>query len=241
MRVQTAAKQERVKFYVEKQSFWVQASVIFMALSAAFRLFGCWGLWEDSFFAVSQIALPLCCNILFILCVLLLGKKALWSTALPALLGVAFFIIKAFTFDNWIHTLLCLLLYLLVAVLYTGTVFGFIRTKWLLAPLFGLPFLYHVLVEDMAALRDTARPVSLAAGMQELSVLCIMLSLLFLSFAMKKHRAEKPGELPKIKDPKVIPPAPEPAAGTPAQDKTQAEAPAAEPEKARPAAPGEAK
>ena len=36
--------------------------------------------------------------------------------------------------------------YLLGAVLYTGTVFGIIRTKWLLVPLFGLPFLYHIFV-----------------------------------------------------------------------------------------------
>lgn len=203
-----ALKERRVKFYVEKRSMWVQAAVIFMALSAVFRLIGCWGLWNDRFFAVSQIALPLCCNLLFILCLLLLGRRAFWLTSLPVLLGVIFFIIKSFTFASWIHTILCLMLYLLVAVLYTATAFGVVRTKWFLVPLFGLPFLYHVFVEDLAALRDTANPVTLSAGMQEISVLCVMLALLFTAFAMKKQKPRQEVELPKIKDPKVIPPAP---------------------------------
>lgn len=196
----------RAKFYVEQQHWAVQTAIIFMALSAVFRIVGCWGKWNDTFFAATQIALPLMCNILFILCLVLLGKKALWLTAVPALMGVVFFIIKSFTFESWIHTVLCILLYLLVAVLYTGTVFGFIRTKWLLVPLFGLPFLYHIFVEDLAALRDTANPVSLSAGLQEISVLCVMLSLLFTAIAMKKKKPQTEVELPKMKAPKVIPP-----------------------------------
>ncbi len=196
----------RAKFYVEQQGWATQAAIIFMALSAVFRIVGCWGKWNDAFFAATQIALPLMSNILFILCIVLLGKKALWLTAVPALMGVVFFVIKSFTFESWIHTVLCILLYLLVAVLYTGTVFGFIHTKWLLVPLFGLPFLYHIFVEDLAALRDTANPVSLSAGLQEISVLCVMLSLLFTAFAMKKKKPQTEVELPKMKAPKVIPP-----------------------------------
>ena len=124
-------KTEKISFYTERKSALVQASVIFMLLSAMFRLVGCWGRWNDAFFAATQIALPLACNLLFILLVLTLGRRALWTTVLPVLLGVVFFIIKSFTFDSILHTILCILLYLLVAVLYTGTVFGRIRTKWL--------------------------------------------------------------------------------------------------------------
>lgn len=203
---ETATKKQRVKFYVEKQSVWVQAAVIFMALSAVFRLVGCWGMWGDSFYAATQIALPLCCNLLFILCILLLGKKLFCLTAFPVLLGVVFFIIRAFSFDSWLHTVLCILLYILIAVLYTGTAFGLIRTKWFLAPLFALPFLYHVFIEDLAKLRDPVNPLTFFAGMQEMSVLCVMLSLLFTVFAMKKQKQEKEVELPKMKAPKVIVP-----------------------------------
>lgn len=203
---ETATKRQRAKVYVEKQSVWVQAAVIFMALSAVFRLVGCWGMWGDRFFAATQIALPLCCNLLFILCILLLGKKLFCLTAVPVLLGVVFFIIKAFTFDSWLHTTLCILLYILVAVLYTGTAFGFIRTKWLLVPLFALPFLYHVFIEDLAKLKDAVNPLTFADGMQEMSVLCVMLCLLFTAFAMKKQKPIKEVELPKMKAPKVIVP-----------------------------------
>ena len=203
-------KTEKISFYTERKSALVQASVIFMLLSAIFRLVGC---WNDAFFAATQIALPLACNLLFILLVLTLGRRALWTTVLPVLLGVVFFIIKSFTFDSILHTILCILLYLLVAVLYTGTVFGRIRTKWLLVPLFGLPLLYHIFVEDLNAMRS-ANPPSFDAGMQEVSVLCIMLSLLLLSIAMKKKKPESLPDLPKMKAPKVI----VPGKGEPAAD-----------------------
>ena len=209
----------RAKFYVEQQHWAVQTAIIFMALSAVFRIEGCWGKWDEPFFAATQIALPLMCNILFILCLVLLGKKALWLTSVPVILGVVFFIIKSFTFDSWLHTILCILLYLLVAVLYTGTVFGIIRTKWLLVPLFGLPFLYHIFVEDLAALRDSANPVTFSAGLQEISVLCVMLALLFTAFAMKKKKPQTEVELPKMKAPKVIPP--KKAEETPATEKPE--------------------
>ncbi len=61
---------------MDKTGALVHAAVIFMALSAAFRLVGCWGLWTDQFFAAAQIALPLICNLLFILCLLLFGGRA---------------------------------------------------------------------------------------------------------------------------------------------------------------------
>ena len=224
-------KKEKLKFYVEPKGFPAQCAVILMGLAIVFRIVGCWGLWADRQFAVAQIALPIAAGLLFILLVLLLGKHALWTTSLPVLMGVVFFVIKSLTFESRLHTVLCILLYLTVAVLYVLTVFGVIRTKWLLIPLFGLPFLYHVFVEDLAALRDTAHPVTFAAGLQEISVLCIMLALLFLSIGIRRKKTElEDMELPKMKAPKVLAPqsAPAPAAEEPAAEKPVAEEPAAE-------------
>ncbi len=187
-------KETRIKFYVERTGFWTEASLIFMALAIVFRVIGCWGLWNDRYFLLSQIVLPIASGLLFILLLALLGKHALWTTFLPVLGGVAFFVLKALTFENTTQMLLCLLLYAVVAIVYCGTVFTLIRTKWLLVPLFLLPFCYHVGVEDIARLRDTVNPVTFTAGMQEMSVLAIMLSLLFASLAMKKLVKEpKPG------------------------------------------------
>lgn len=133
---------------------------------------------------------------LFIVIVLYMGKRFFSLTAIPVLLGVVFFIIKALGFDNILHTVLCILLYLVVAMLYTGTVFGVIRTKWLLVPLFGLPFLYHILVEDRNTLLANEKAMSLAEWLPEISVLCIMLALLLITFAMKKRDFSKPATEP---------------------------------------------
>lgn len=217
-----ADNRKKTRFYVDRHSPLVKAAWIFMIMSAVFRILGCWGLWNDSFFLATQIALPLAANLLFILFVVLLGGKALWLTALPVLMGVMFFIIKSFTFTSWVHTVLCIALYMLVAVLYCATVFGVIPTKWPLVPLFALPFIYHVAVEDVAKLRDKANPLSFAEGLQEMSVLCIMLALLVTALAMKKKKTSMEGvELPKIKDPVVIVPE-----KTPAEPANAAETPA---------------
>ena len=200
-------KKQRIKFYAEPKGFFVQAAVTLMALAVVFRVIGCWGLWTDRFFALTQIALPAAACLLFILLVLLLGRRALWTTFLPVLMGVAFFAIKAFGFESKLHMVLCLLLYLAVAVLYVITVFALIPTKWLLVPLFAAPFLYHIIAEDLPALNNTAAPVTFSAGMQEMSVLCIMLALLFTSLGMKKKTPQlEDADLPKIKDPVVVQP-----------------------------------
>ena len=214
---QAKTKPARAKFYIEKESRWVYTAMILMVMSAVFRLIGCWNKFSDSYFAITQIALPLACNLLFILVIMTVGKKFFFLTTVPVILGVVFFILKAFTFESLLHTVLCVLLYVLVAVIYTATAFGYIRTKWFLVPLFGLPFLYHIFVEDAAAIKNNA--MSFSAGMQEMSVLCVMLSLLCIAFAMKKKKPVIEGELPKIKDPVVIVP------------EKQPEAPAAEPVK----------
>ena len=102
-------------------------------------------------------------------------------------------------------------------MIYTGTVFGLIRTKWLLPPLFGLPFLYHVCIEDVAKLNDTVNPMTFAYGMQELSVLCVMISLFCVGMGLKKKMPAQPADLPKIKDPVVVPPKAEEPAAAPAE------------------------
>ena len=217
-------KDSKIKFYVERTGFWTEAALIFMVLAIVFRVIGCWGLWNDSYFLLTQIILPIASGLLFIVLLALLGRHALWTTFLPVLGGVAFFVLKALTFENTTQMLLCLLLYAVVAIVYCGTVFTLIRTKWLLVPLFLLPFLYHVGVEDIARLRDTVNPVTFTAGMQEMSVLCIMLSLLFTALAMKKL----------VKEPKKAKAAQqeEPAPEKPAQEQpvfVQPEEPVTEP------------
>ena len=107
-------------------------------------------------------------------------------TALPVLMGVVFFMVKAFTFETMTHTVLCLILYTAVLVIYSLTIFGIIRTKYLLYPLFGLPLLYHIFVEDMQIYILAEPPVPFFEWLPEISVLCIMAALLCVSVAMRK-------------------------------------------------------
>ena len=191
-------ERDKLRYSVSRKNIFVKLSALLMGLSALLRLFGYCGFWanKDAAFIYTQIALPILCNVLFIVIVLYMGKRLFSLTAIPVLLGVVFFIIKALGFDNILHTVLCILLYLVVAMLYTGTVFGVIRTKWLLVPLFGLPFLYHILVEDRNTLLANEKAMSLAEWLPEISVLCIMLALLLITFAMKKRDFSKPATEP---------------------------------------------
>ena len=135
-----------------------------------------------------QILLPLAANLSFVLILLRDGRDRLYRTAIPVWLGCVFFAVKALGFPSRLHTVLCLLLYALVAVLYTLTVTGRIPTQKLLWPLFSLPLLYHIFVEDA---QKIGWP--LHDWLPEISVLLCMLSLLLVSLAMKK-RLPAPGE-----------------------------------------------
>ena len=108
-------------------------------------------------------------------------------TALGVLFGVLFFIIKAFTFASRLHTILCVILYLTVLTLYSATVFGLLPTKKLLYPLFGLPLLYHIFVEDMQIYVLADPPVPYVQWLPEISVLLIMAGLLCISLGMEQE------------------------------------------------------
>jgi hypothetical protein len=78
-------------------------------------------------------------------------------------------------------------LYLAVLVLFCGTLLGFLPTKKLLYPLFGLPLVYHILVEDTQYYFFADPPVPVWYWMPEISVLCIMAGLLCLSISLKAY------------------------------------------------------
>ena len=102
-------------------------------------------------------------------------------------LGGAFFLLKATTFTP-LHRGLCTLLYLTVLALFSATVLGWLPTKKLLYPLFGLPLIYHLLVEDPGKYFFADPPVPVWDWLPELSVLCIMAGLLSLSVSLKTER-----------------------------------------------------
>ncbi len=125
-------------------------------------------------------------SVVFFIVVLAWGERYPQLTVIPVVMGVVFFAVKAFTFETLTHTMLCLILYSGVLVLYSLTIFEIIPTKHLLYPLFGLPLLYHIFVEDMKLYILADPPPPLFEWLPECSVLSIMAALLALSVGMKR-------------------------------------------------------
>lgn len=181
-------KKKKIRYHIEPDGVLTRVAVCFMALSMALRGVWCLLWWEEASQAglIVHAVLPLCACALFIVCLLLCGRRALWLSFFPVLIGVVFFILRAADFAWW-HLFLCTLLYLLVAALYGAAVFSLMPVKNLLAPLFALPLLFHIFVQDMVLQRET---MTAPLWLQEGSVLCIMAGLLCVALGMRGE--EKP-------------------------------------------------
>lgn len=206
----------RIKFYVEKNSFWAHSASILLGMATVFQFIGCWGFWDDRFTALTQLLLPMASFVLFILVLNLLGKQALWLSFLPFLGGVGFYGLQAWNAEDKLLMVIGVVCCVLAAVLYCGTVFSLIRTKWLLVVLFGAPFCYRAFYRDVLLLRDLENPVHFADGMREMSLLCVLFALTLLSLGMKKlvkERKKKGAEQPETPTaPAAVPSAPAPVA-----------------------------
>lgn len=178
---------QRTVYWLPSIRGMVILSALLMAASGLIRI--AWAVGEEAMppsIFLFQVLLPLWANLCFVWILFLDGRERLYRSAIPVWLGCVFFAVKAFYFVSMLHTVLCLLLYALVAVLYTATVTGFIPTQALLWPLFGLPMLYHIFVEDRQKAGWT-----LHEWLPELSVLCCMAALLCLSLAMRRRPVEE--------------------------------------------------
>ena len=136
-----------------------------------------------------HLVMPVAAAVIFLAGLAAGGKWAKAAGITAVVVGVVFFIIKAATFTP-IHQTLCTILYMAVLCLFTLTVLGLLPTKKLLYPLFGLPLIYHLLVEDTQAYFFADPPVPVIEWMPEISVLCIMAALLSLSIALEVRKAE---------------------------------------------------
>ncbi len=196
-------------FYVEKGSFFSHASVVILAVAVAARLLGTMSLWSNSFLLATQILLPIGCALLFSLFLLLLGRIALWTTILPVLGGAAFFILSASGAGFGLQMIVCIVMSFAATFIYTATLAGMFRTKWLNVIIFVLILVYQIAFHAVPSFGNSVEPISFAAGMVQISSICFVLALLFASLAFRRRKLDvNPVELPKIKDPKVIPPAP---------------------------------
>ena len=197
-------KKNTARYFVENDSLFSYGAVIFFLLSFVFCILGSLGRWDDRFFIISQVILPAACTLVFVVFMKLFGQRLFFMTCLPAVLGLAFFVIRAFTYENIAYLIISVVLSLSSVFLYTAVVVGWIKRKWPLIPIFLVDFFFDAYVKGYHTLRNPEIAVSFSAVMQEISVLFIILAMLFVSLAMKNKRGIESMGLPKIRSPKVI-------------------------------------
>ena len=191
---------EKLRYSVDRNSIFVKLTVILLGLSVLFRLIGCWGFWntQDKGYIWLQVILPVIACGLYIALILRFGSS-FSLTAAPVVLGAVFFIAHAFTLSGWLLIAVSVVLVLLVTVGYCAVVFGAVVNKLFLLPLFGLPFLYKLMINDRATLLAKPGAMPLEYWLPELSALCILLALCLITFAMKKK------ELPRLETVEGVP------------------------------------
>ena len=218
-------EESKKKMYVNRDGFCAEASMLFMALAMVFLLIGSIGRWDNLQYLITQVALPVFGGLLFLLLVLVAGRKAFWTTVIPVLLIAAYFVFRAMgmTEENELKRVGLIFFFLVIVVLY-ALAFSQHWMKWLLAAVLLGIFLFRVVIMDVPVLLDAEKPVLFMDGVQEMSILAVTLSMLFITLAMRtvekpvkrkaaKPAEEKPAEPEKKPEPQPVypEPAPEPA------------------------------
>lgn len=199
--------EEKKKLYVERDGFWTEAAMLLMALAMVFRLIGSIGRWEDMHYMTTQVALPIVSGLLYLLCLLFFGKRAFWTTVIPVVAGLVFFIFRIMGLESEWLKVGWIAFYLVIVVLY-AMCFSHPGLKWALAAVLLLTLAYHIGILDLPRLMDLENPVSFLDGMEEMSILGVIFSMLFLSLAMRSG-AKSAGKEEKPEKAEPIPAASE--------------------------------
>ena len=180
----------------EKQSFRIiarhPAAIISMAafaLCIPTQILGYAHRLDEPLIAVPVVLLTVLSAVLMIVMTLKFGQKALWVSIFPVIIGVLGFAFKLFIDPretSLLHHIFAAVLYAAIIAIWSLTVLYIIRTKWLLVILFLIPFLKHVIMNDLPVLLRKADPVSGSTWMKELCMLFFMLAMMFSAMSFEK-------------------------------------------------------
>ncbi len=180
----------------EKQIFRIRAghpaakaSALAFACCVPLQILGYADRLNDPLVAAALVSLPVLSALLMIAVNLKIGQTALWFSVFPVFIGVLGFSFKIVLDprgDTLLHHAAAAALYLAIVGLWALTVLGVIRTKWILAILFLIPLLKHILVNDLPVLIGAAAPVGAATWFKELSMLCFMLAMAFCAASFER-------------------------------------------------------
>lgn len=90
------------KYMLDRKTFAAKAAMICLFLSMLVR--GAAALVNKTVlidrFSLVEYALPIVCCLLYLLCILLFGRRCFWLSIIPFICGVMAFVIRLFSYDN---------------------------------------------------------------------------------------------------------------------------------------------
>lgn len=186
-KLQEPRKPDKTRYVVPRKGFLISCAYLLIGLSVLFRLIGYWGFWHHITSATyTQVFLPVLCAVLLIVFLPVFAKHGFWMTSIPIVFTAVFLILETAPIKVWWIKAVSILLYIVVAIIYTMTAFGKIPSKWPLVVVIGVPLVYHLAVQDRSSLIEASSPDMLVSWMPEISAMCFILALLFITLAMTK-------------------------------------------------------
>ena len=175
--------EQRVNYYINRCNPLVWLSAAMMIGSAVARIFAyrLYGMPNGALYA-TQIPLTVLSAALFVLILFAYGPTRVYRTSIPVILGCLCFAHRAAAFTLW-HRLLCWLLFVVMAVCFTRTISGKLRSKLWAMLIFLLPLLFLLFVEDAFLYRYN----TLEQWLPELPSLGALAGVLLLLLALRRR------------------------------------------------------
>ena len=207
-------KNRHIRYTFDRKSFFGKAAIFCLILSVVLRGIG--GLLNrtifEDLFTIVEFGLPILCALLYVICLLIFGRKWFKVTVFPFVLGVMACVVRLFSFDNLMQQemsveriLVSVFFYLLVTALYSAVAFGGLRARILLFLLFLLPLGYHAVFEIYPTV-VSGFGLNLSLILMELSVLAVIFAMIFVSLALSSKPRVSPVDPESGKN--VVPPLP---------------------------------
>ena len=189
-------------FYLDRKSSLAGVASTCMVMSAIFCIFGSIQGSATMLDLLLKFLFPVVTAVLYLLCIALLGKTAFWVSSFPVVMWCGYAIFNSFNASNKIFTVVMIIIYVILAVVYCCTLFGAIRTKWLGAVLFLLPALFSIFVLDWPVIVGK-RSTTFSAIMLGMSSITVLIGI---AFALLGLRVKDVASIEKSKG--IIPPIP---------------------------------
>ena len=207
-------KNRHIRYTFDRKSFFGKAAIFCLILSVVLRGIG--GLLNrtifEDWFTIVEFGLPILCALLYVICLLIFGRKWFKVTVFPFVLGVMACVVRLFSFDNLMQQemsveriLVSVFFYLVVTALYSAVAFGGLRARILLFLLFLVPLGYPAVFEIYPTVLS-GFGLNLSLILMELSVLAVIVAMIFVSLALSSKPRVSPVDPESGKN--VVPPLP---------------------------------